>query len=295
MVQFVGKFIGGQQPYFLEEIEEFSKQLAVCRDVPPLFYGQLAMLPLLQAPVYVIALLKATMACPDKYMCHGFPKLFDQGDLGRISTKLAPAVKQACGIMKRAREFLKVAGIPDNAPARISMLSELDVALVLKVHGESAPDRVEHASQVAIGIDFYNACTEYWPKVVFPACPWHTVPLAAMAYATLPDSTEPLSILATPKKAIKRQSMQIREQEVTAEELTSANFKVGTCVMHQKQTWTIKSVCNGLVTIESTEAVERKSLPYAVVMDECTVHNEPSSEWSEIHSLDKLSCPNQRG
>ena len=86
-VQFVVNF-NGEKPSFLEEIEEFSKQLAVCRDVPPLLMGSWQRSHCCrQAPVYVIALLKATMACPDKYMFYGYPKLFDQGDLRCIRTQ----------------------------------------------------------------------------------------------------------------------------------------------------------------------------------------------------------------
>ena len=114
LIDFVMNFSGGKQPHLLQEMEEFSKQLALCREVPLPFYGLMSKLPLRQAPLYVIALVKATMACPEKYMCQGQPKIFGQTDLNMISGRLAQHVKQACTIMKKARGFLKAAGIPEN-------------------------------------------------------------------------------------------------------------------------------------------------------------------------------------
>ena len=65
---FVRMWAGGKDGSHLRELDVFVKGLMFQRRVPSEFYKSLAALPLSSSPEYVIALVKAMVAAPDKFV-----------------------------------------------------------------------------------------------------------------------------------------------------------------------------------------------------------------------------------
>ena len=65
----------------LVELHEFIKTLKVEREVPPEFYRDIAKVEFVQGPSYMLALVKATLCCPEVHYKSGKAKVFLQGDM----------------------------------------------------------------------------------------------------------------------------------------------------------------------------------------------------------------------
>ena len=72
---FVRQYSGGTTPILLRELEAWIKTLTAKRDPPPEFFKDLAKVDLVQAPTYIIALLKATACAPENFVKNGQPKI----------------------------------------------------------------------------------------------------------------------------------------------------------------------------------------------------------------------------
>ena len=58
--KFVDAYVGGAEGSLLHELKKFAKGLTLVREIPSEFFGQIADVALSRAPLYIIALVKAT-------------------------------------------------------------------------------------------------------------------------------------------------------------------------------------------------------------------------------------------
>jgi hypothetical protein len=68
LVSFVKKYAGGKDSPMLKQLDDFSKQLIVKRRLPSSFFQALVKADLHFAMLYVNAMVKASLACPPKYV-----------------------------------------------------------------------------------------------------------------------------------------------------------------------------------------------------------------------------------
>jgi hypothetical protein len=65
MAMYVQKWAGGEKGELLHELERFSKSLTLKRDIHASFSGALSKVELTQVALYVTAMIKAQMSCPE--------------------------------------------------------------------------------------------------------------------------------------------------------------------------------------------------------------------------------------
>ena len=170
----------GQRKGLLCEIENYIRTLVVSREVPFELFRDLARLQLVDQPLYVVALVKATMNCHKSFTKTGVARVFMPPDLSSITGSNAARVRQATKIQIEARRIVSTLGVMDCSAA-VRAIGDLDCRLVWLVH-EKKTDK-KFTSMAAIGVQFYEDLTAAFgeARVCSVECPWHCVRIAAPA------------------------------------------------------------------------------------------------------------------
>ena len=113
-IEFVRKWAGGTDGEHLVSLDLFVKGLQVHREIPSEFYKQLASVPMASAPEYVIALVKASLSAPEKYIVNQKARLFTTQDLVRLTKDKRLEVQKAHKVMRQARVLLSSADVGDS-------------------------------------------------------------------------------------------------------------------------------------------------------------------------------------
>ena len=144
----------------------------VHREIPSEFYKQLASVPMASAPEYVIALVKASLSAPEKYIVNQKARLFTTQDLVRLTKDKRLEVQKAHAVMRQARVLLSSA---DVGEAQVSQcLGTLDVRLVMFVHekgGWAARVRIHFAHRRCFLGGTSRGCARGCRKVRLPMAP----------------------------------------------------------------------------------------------------------------------------
>jgi hypothetical protein len=107
MAMYVQKWAGGEKGELLHELERFSKSLTLKRDIHASFFGALSKVELTQVALYVTAMIKAQMSCPEKYVKEGEARMLTSTDVSSISGRHKQYVLTAVKEMARARELVR--------------------------------------------------------------------------------------------------------------------------------------------------------------------------------------------
>jgi len=152
LCNFVLKWSGGQTPIYLQEMERFSKHLALKRvDIPANIFGALAKLKLSESPQYIVAVCEAMLTSPDQFVRGGFSTLMTTTDIAAITGKtLQPAVTAAADYMKRARVWME--GRKFTPETKTKKLGDLDVKCVMHVHGKRVRTRKQYESLSSLAV-----------------------------------------------------------------------------------------------------------------------------------------------
>ena len=181
--EYVRQYSGGKDGALLKELDDFGKTLTVSRAVPSEFFSQLAKVNLPQAPMYVVALVKATQSCPDKYVGAGGARLFGQGDLASLATKNKAHALRAHEMQRQARCLVADMGV-QSTPAAQRIVGNMDVRLTMHIHGKTAANRKTFSSLTAIGVACYEELVaKFGDKATAVPSPWTTVELASASTA----------------------------------------------------------------------------------------------------------------
>lgn len=224
-IEFVRKWAGGTGGEHLQSLDLFVKGLQVHRDIPSEFYKQLASVPMASAPEYVIALVKASLSAPEKYIVNQKARLFTTQDLVRLTKDKRLEVQKAHAVMRQARVLLSSA---DVGEAQVSQcLGTLDVRLVMFVHEKKAAGRREFESTSHIGVAFWEELRAIAPEVAEKfGCPWHHVELASSASKARP-ALQPRVISAQHAQALGYAVGKRVKSKHTDEVFTISDFQPG--------------------------------------------------------------------
>ena len=84
LISFVQNYSGGDTPSLRLELNDYAKTLKSRREVPSELFRDVSQVSLIQAPVYIIALVNATMSAPEKFDSSGRARVFLPADLKQI-------------------------------------------------------------------------------------------------------------------------------------------------------------------------------------------------------------------
>ena len=199
--EFTRIYSGGKDKKFLVEIGDYLKTLTCTRDVSHDLFRDLAKLDAGHVCMYVIAIVKAAVSCPNTYNKTGKAKLFIPTDLSSIRASNAQTVLKAHKIMIEARDICTDAGINDK-PNWAMLVGKLDVRLVMFVHDKRAPNSKVFSSLSEIACEFYRELLAAFPAGVKTVpCPWVAVALASVnsssSSSSSTDHQQPLRELNT--------------------------------------------------------------------------------------------------
>ena len=169
------------------DYDKFVKCVSLLREVPAEFYGELAEVPCSQAPRYIIAVLKAAMTAPDRWVIGGKSRLMTAQDLASIASKSKEQVTKAAQIIETASALLDKAGIADRAASALA-LGTLEVRLVMFVHQKSAPGRRVFKTMTEVAVAFDDELSkdlELGSHMKSVKCPWFAMELAKDAKPSL--------------------------------------------------------------------------------------------------------------
>jgi hypothetical protein len=158
---YVGKWSGGQQGHLLKDLDKFAKGLPVNRELSAASLGALAKVDIHSAGLYVTAVVKAMLAAPAQYVRDSESRLFTSSDIAAIGGRCKPHVVTAIEVMAKCREIVAAAGLDMHDLEITKAVSDLDVRLVMHVHGKVVAGRGKFASLQAIGATFQRACSPW--------------------------------------------------------------------------------------------------------------------------------------
>jgi hypothetical protein len=149
---YVGKWSGGQQGRLLKDLDKFAKGLPMHRELSAASLGALAKVDINSAGLYVTAMVKAMLAAPAQYVRDSESRLFTSTDIAAIGGRCKPHVLTAIDVMAKGREIAAAAGLDMHAVEVTKAISDLDVRLVMHVHGKVVAVRGKFASPKPPGL-----------------------------------------------------------------------------------------------------------------------------------------------
>ena len=141
MAEFVHVWSGGEDGWMLKGISQYVKGLAYSHPPPARAWGSLAKLTLTQAPLYIQAVVKAFYSAHTRFVRDGESRLLTSADIGAIAGRIKPFAMQATVVMTEFRAMLDAAMFVSD---RTRCIGDLDVALVLHVHGKCKDSATIH-------------------------------------------------------------------------------------------------------------------------------------------------------
>ena len=177
--KFVQVYGGGENKDSLIALVSFQATLKFEREVAPENYEDMSKFVFVQGAQYILALVKATMACPEQYYKNGRAAVFTTADLNAMLGDLKPKCLQAVRIMNEAIDLATLAGILETAAwARIK--GNLDIRLVMHIHTKKANNRKTFKDLRAIAEQCYcDLVAEFGSKISDIQTPWPHIELAS--------------------------------------------------------------------------------------------------------------------
>ena len=205
--EFAAAWSGDDKSSALLEVEAYAKQLKRQTEPEQGQLGLLASAKLNRSPKWPVACLKACLSAPDKYISKkGEAKLFCGSEIKLMETKLAGKIQEAVASMDKARGWFG-SGVVGQPTLYAKHIGQLDVKLVMFVHGFKVKTRFWHESINAICIDFakevrhvggdMSKCPWKLTDAVAPAASAQAAPKESAIVEYAADGSIPLSQLKT--------------------------------------------------------------------------------------------------
>ena len=224
----------------LQSLDRFTKSLSVSRIVPAETFRLLAAVPMASAPLYIHALLKASISAPEKFMVGNKAKVFTSMDIAAVSGRIKKNVIKANDAMVEARLLLdQVLGQVGVRRAMVNDIAlravdSLDVRIAMHVHGKAVPGRKVFKSIAEIGAAFYQDLLHGVGETVLQTpCPWHVVELAQVQAKPVPGALlRELNVTKEHAEAVgfvKGASVKAKDDQSasgTIEEVTAAGVEI---------------------------------------------------------------------
>ena len=250
------RYGGGENKDLLSRLQDFQATLKVERQIAPDTYEDISKVEFVQGAQYIVAFVKATMACPEQYIKNDNAVVFNTADLSSICGGLKEKCLIAVRIMNEALDFATKIGIGNTAAwARIE--GNLDIHLVMHIHNEKADNRKSFKDIRAIAHQCYtDLVQEIGVRASNVESPWPQIDLATEAAETN-QGLRALSIRG----------------EVTAEVLTGMGYKEGGSVTldeSEKQIYILTAVDSSASIAKLTHADDSTKLvdvTFAAVLD----------------------------
>ncbi len=250
--KFVSKFAGGEKGELLRSLDRFVKSLPHVRTIVPEFYSSVSKVSMTEAPLYVVAMVKANLAAPDKFVIGERARVFSQSDLDGLQRAKRPLALKAHAVMQKAREFVATCGIDPEEGDVERIVGICDVRLVMQVHDKVSPGRRTFASSHEVGCAFYaDMLKQFGDEVSKHASPWVVVPLAT----------------AAAKKPVVRAAL--REAILTQGALEGQGFKVGVCVVRacDEKACEIARFGAGIVALQPEHGEDEFTVSFGCLQD----------------------------
>ena len=159
LVDFVQAWSGGASGHILKELEKYERLMTMKRNLAANDLHHMGKLDaLMDAPRYVAAMVKALLNAPDPMTHDGVACIFNNADwasLQRDGRSLKDA-KEASRIMVEATNWLKAYANMAETDV-VKLISDLEVRLVMHVHGKKTPSRKEFKNLLHIAQAFYDS------------------------------------------------------------------------------------------------------------------------------------------
>ena len=157
MCSFVKEWSGGKGGRVLDELEAFERTLKVKRNISSQDLRCMGCLKFPEAPRYVPAMFKAALAAPAAFVNDGVSTLFTASDFQsvQIGGRNRSAAIKANDLMIAAHTFM-AAYATTSETATIKILANLEIRMVMFVHGKRSGSRVQHDSLMHIASQMYK-------------------------------------------------------------------------------------------------------------------------------------------
>jgi len=151
---------GGKDGTYLKDLVRYEKLLQVKREIKMEDIQKMSDLDFQhKAPRYPTALFKAMLACPTEFCKQGVCALFNGQDFDKAKSngKLYEHVLEAHNLVIKAESFLNAYAFGLTQLQRSKLIDDLEVRLVMHIHGKKCLSRRSYNSLHEIGTEMYRS------------------------------------------------------------------------------------------------------------------------------------------
>jgi len=163
LIEYLIAQAGGSDGVFLRDLVRYEKLLQVKREIKVEDLQQMSAIDLQHtAPRYTTALFKAMLACPQDFCERGVCGLFVPIDFQKCKAngKLSEHVIAANELVNKAESLLAAYAFGLTQLQREKLIDDLEVRLVMHVHGKKCLSRPNYTSLSQIGAVLYQAAEQ---------------------------------------------------------------------------------------------------------------------------------------
>ena len=153
---FVKRWASSSESDIVVDLENFECTLKAKRMVSTAELNALSNLDLFEAPRYVVAMLKASIAAPNLFVTHEYANLWTNTDFSTITGggRQRAAAIEANNLMGEARKFVRAYTNFTHSDI-VSILSDMEIRMVMHIHGKKIRTRKQYASVLHVCQLFY--------------------------------------------------------------------------------------------------------------------------------------------